>query len=196
VRRRGAKGEIVKTFSTSRIVETIAKGLEVPFHETPIGFKYVADLMLARNVIIGGEESGGIGFGSFIPERDGILSGLLAAECVASSGRSLSTLVSEMEDEFGRLHYGRRDLKSPMEANERLIARALSGGLDGTFDGEVVSREDKDGVKLNFENGAWILFRKSGTEPIIRIYCESPDAGEVDAMLQIAARELVGASPA
>jgi len=190
VRRRGMEGEIVKTFSTSRIVETIATKLGVPFHETPIGFKYVADIMLARNVVIGGEESGGIGFGSFLPERDGILSGMLAAECVASSGKSLSSLVDEMENEFGRLHYGRRDLKSPMAANERLISRALAGDLDGAFGVRVSSREDKDGVKLNFENGAWILFRKSGTEPIIRIYCESPDAAEVTSMLDTAVREL------
>jgi phosphomannomutase len=190
VRRRGAAGEIVKTFSTSRIVETIAHRLEVPFHETPIGFKYVADLMLSRNVVIGGEESGGIGFGSFLPERDGILSGLLAAECVASSGKSLSALVADMEEEFGRLHYGRRDVRSPMPANERLIARALSGELDSRLGGRVVSREDKDGVKLNFENGAWILFRKSGTEPIIRIYCESPDENEVESMLHASIGEL------
>lgn len=190
VRHRGMKGEIVKTFSTSRLVEEVARKLGVPFHETPIGFKYVADLMLTRSVVIGGEESGGIGFGAFIPERDGILSGLLAAECVASSGKPLSTLVDEMEDEFGRLHYGRRDLKSPMAANERLIVRAKSGDLDRIFPGEVVSREDKDGVKLNFADGGWILLRKSGTEPILRIYCESPSAACVESMLDAAVGEL------
>lgn len=190
VRRRGMKGELVKTFSTSRIVESIATTLGVPLHETPIGFKYVADLMLARNILIGGEESGGIGFGSFLPERDGILSGLLAAECVASSGKKLSTLVDEMEEEFGRLHYGRRDVKSPMAANEQLIERAKSGGLDAAFGRRVASREDKDGVKLNFDHGGWILFRKSGTEPIIRIYCESPVEAEVSEMLEAAVREL------
>jgi phosphomannomutase len=190
VRHRGMKGEIVKTFSTSRLVEKIARKLGVPFHETPIGFKYVADLMLGRNVVIGGEESGGIGFGAFIPERDGILSGLLTAECVASRGASLSALVEEMEREFGHLHYGRRDVKSPMAANERLIERANSGGLDAIFPGKVLSREDKDGVKLNFADGGWILFRKSGTEPIVRIYCESPERSRVDEMLDAAVREL------
>jgi len=189
VRHRGMKGEIVKTFSTSRIVETVAHGLGVPFHETRIGFKYVADLMLTREILIGGEESGGIGFGSFIPERDGILSGLLAAECVASSGKPLSPLVEEMEREFGRLHYARRDVKSPMAANERLIERARSGDLDPVF-GNVASREDKDGVKLNFVDGGWILFRKSGTEPILRIYCESPIASNVDEMLERALKVL------
>jgi phosphomannomutase len=190
VRHRGMKGDIVKTFSTSRLVEAVAGKLGVPLHETPIGFKYVADLMLARSVVIGGEESGGIGFGAFLPERDGILSGLLAAECVASSGKALSTLVDEMEDEFGRLHYGRRDVKSPMAANERLIARAMSGELDPIFPGEVVSREDKDGVKLNFADGGWILLRKSGTEPIIRIYCESPSEELVGRMLDAAVGDL------
>jgi len=190
VRHRGAKGDIVKTFSTSRLVESIARKLGITLHETPIGFKYVADLMLTREIVIGGEESGGIGFGAFIPERDGILSGLLAAECVASSGRPLSTLVDAMEDEFGRLHYGRRDVKSPMAVNERLIARAKAGELDRVFPGSVTSREDRDGVKLNFADGGWILFRKSGTEPIIRIYCESPEETRVDEMLDAAVREL------
>ncbi|MCM2317168.1 MAG: phosphoglucomutase/phosphomannomutase family protein, partial [Thermoanaerobaculia bacterium] len=190
VRTRKLEGELVKTFSTTRLIETIAKALGVKLHETPIGFKYVADLMLARKIVIGGEESGGIGFGAFLPERDGILSGLLAAECVASQQKPLSKIVESMEDEFGRLHYSRRDVKSPMDANRRLIDRAASGGLDGSFGLAVAGRESKDGVKLNFVDGSWILFRKSGTEPIIRIYCESPDAGRVEQMLDRALEEL------
>ncbi len=156
------------------------------FHETPIGFKYVADLMLKRDILIGGEESGGLGFGAFIPERDGILSGLLAAECVAANGKPLSRIVDDMESEFGRLYYGRRDVYSPMDVNERLIARALAGELDASFPVEVRSREDKDGVKLNFADGGWLLLRKSGTEPMLRIYCESPDEARVEELLEIA----------
>jgi phosphomannomutase len=95
-----------------------------------------------------------------------------------------------MEDEFGRLHYSRRDVKSPMEANARLIERAASGDLDRVFGPAVAGRETKDGVKLNFTDGTWILFRKSGTEPIIRIYCESPDAARVEQMLDRAVEEL------
>jgi len=184
VREKQMRGEIVKTFSTSRLVERVARALGAPLHETAIGFKHVADLMLTRNVLIGGEESGGIGFGRFLPERDGILSGLLVAECVAHFGLPLSTVVARMENEFGALHYDRRDLHAPVEACIRLIERA-----PGLFEG-VVSREEKDGVKLNFADGSWILFRRSGTEPMIRIYCESPDAERVQSLLGRAAAAL------
>ena len=190
VREKGMKGEIVKTFSTSRLVERVARALGVTFHETPIGFKYVADLMLSRDILIGGEESGGIGFGHFMPERDGVLSGLMVAECVARNGRALSDIVKTMEDEFGALHYDRRDVHSPMDINTRLIERVRKGELDREFGPDLANREEKDGVKLNFADGSWILFRKSGTEPIIRIYAESPSAGRVQEMLDIAMAQL------
>jgi phosphomannomutase len=190
VREKKMTGEIVKTFSTSRLIETVARKLGVPFHETAIGFKYVADLMLTRNILIGGEESGGIGFGHFLPERDGILSGLLVAECIAHYGKPLSQIIGAMDAEFGVLHYDRRDLNRPMEVCARLIDRVRAGELNAAFNNTFASLEEKDGVKLNFGDGSWILFRKSGTEPIIRIYCESPDAGQVAAMLDVAIAEL------
>lgn len=192
VREKKMSGEIVKTFSTSRLVEKVARALGSGFHETAIGFKYVADLMLTRDILIGGEESGGIGFGHFLPERDGILSGLLVAECVAHCGKPLSQIVEVMEAEFGALHYDRRDLNRPMEVCARLIDRVRAGELDSVFGPGFANREETDGVKMNFADGSWILFRKSGTEPIIRIYCESPDAGRVGEMLDTAVRELDG----
>ncbi|HEY8132369.1 MAG TPA: phosphoglucomutase/phosphomannomutase family protein [Thermoanaerobaculia bacterium] len=190
VREKKMTGEIVKTFSTTRLIERVAKALGAGFHETPIGFKYVADLMLTRNILIGGEESGGIGFGHFLPERDGILSGLLVAECAAHYGLPLSTIVARMENEFGALHYARRDVHRAAERCELLIERARKGELDAAFGPGFTSREEKDGVKLNFDDGTWILFRKSGTEPMIRIYCESPDAERVEEMLATAVKEL------
>jgi phosphomannomutase len=190
VREKGEEGEIVKTFSTGRVIEKIARRLNRPFSETEIGFKHVADLMLARRIVIGGEESGGIGFGSFIPERDGILSGLLVAEYVARSGKSLSRLVGEMEQEFGASHYDRRDVYRSQQACERLIERARGGDLDERFGPGLELREERDGVKLNYDDGTWILFRKSGTEPLIRIYCESLTRDRVDEMLETAVREL------
>ncbi len=190
VRDKKMRGDIVKTFSTTRLIEKVARALGAGFHETAIGFKYVADLMLSRDILIGGEESGGIGFGHFLPERDGVLSGLLVAEAVSHYRKPLSTIIADMEREFGALHYDRRDLHRPMERNAALIERARSGALDGAFGIAFASREEKDGVKLNFADGTWILFRKSGTEPIIRIYCESPDEGRVQEMLAIATREL------
>ena len=190
VREKKRAGEIVKTFSTTRLLEKVAHDLGATLHETPIGFKYVADLMLARNVLVGGEESGGIGFGNFMPERDGILSGLLVAEAVAHYGRPLSEIIARMEAEFGALHYDRRDLHRPMEQCARLIERVRGGELDRAFGVALTSREEKDGVKMNFAGGSWILFRKSGTEPLIRIYCESPDANAVRSMLDVAVAEL------
>ena len=184
VREKRMSGDIVKTFSTTRLIERVAKALGAGLHETPIGFKYVADLMLTRNILIGGEESGGIGFGHFIPERDGILSGLLVAECVAHFKLPLSTIVARMENEFGTLHYDRRDVHATPEQSARLVDRAPE-----LFKG-FTSKEEKDGLKLNFADGTWILFRKSGTEPMIRIYCESPDAARVQEMLGRAVKEL------
>ncbi len=181
VREKKMSGEIVKTFSTSRLVEKVARALGAGFHETAIGFKYVADLMLTRDILIGGEESGGIGFGHFLPERDGILSGLLVAECAAHYGKPLSQIVDA---------YDRRDLNRPMEVCARLIDRVVAGELDSAFGPGFANREEVDGVKLNFDDGSWILFRKSGTEPIIRIYCESPDRARVTRMLDVAAAEL------
>ena len=190
VREKKLQGEIVKTFSTTRLIENVATSLGATLHETPIGFKYVADLMLTRNVLVGGEESGGIGFGSFMPERDGILSGLLVAEAVAHYGLPLSDIIIRMEKEFGELHYDRRDLHRPMDRCARLIERVRAGDLDSAFGPGFTTREEKDGVKMNYGDGSWILFRKSGTEPIIRIYCESPDRERVQSMLDRAVEEL------
>lgn len=192
VREKGLSGELVKTFSTTRLIERIASALGRRLHETPIGFKYVADLMLTREVLVGGEESGGIGFGHFMPERDGILSGLLVAEAVAHYGRPLSDVIARMEAEFGALHYDRRDLHRTMERCARLIDRVRAGELDTAFGPGYANREETDGVKLNYADGTWILFRKSGTEPIIRIYCESPDEARVQEMLGRAVEELDG----
>jgi phosphomannomutase len=190
VREKKRKGEIVKTFSTTRLIERVADSLGATWHETPIGFKYVADLMLTHDVLLGGEESGGIGLGGFMPERDGILSGLLVAEAVAYYGLPLSDIIARMEKEFIALHYDRRDVHRPMEQCARLIERVRSGELDRTFSDGFTKREEKDGVKMNFADGSWILFRKSGTEPIIRIYCESVDAERVRTMLDRAIEEL------
>jgi phosphomannomutase len=190
IRVKKQEGEVVKTFSTSRLIEGVARALGVVLHETAIGFKYVADLMLTRNILIGGEESGGIGFGFFLPERDGVLSGLMVAECVAHYGKPLSDIVRDMEEEFGVLYYDRRDIECPMAQTARLIERIRAGTLDSLFGADLVNREEKDGVKLNFRDGSWLLFRKSGTEPIIRIYCESPDAARVQSMLETATAQL------
>jgi phosphomannomutase len=190
VRERHMEGEIVKTFSTTRLIEKIARSLGATMHETPVGFKYVADLMLSRNILIGGEESGGIAFGRFMPERDGVLSGMMVAEAVAHYARPLSDIIASMEQEFGALYYARRDVQRPMEVSARLIDRVRCGELDTAFGPDYVNREEKDGVKMNFRDGSWVLFRRSGTEPMIRIYAESPKSGRVDELLDVSMAEL------
>jgi phosphomannomutase len=190
VREKKLQGDIVKTFSTTRLLESVGRALGVQVHETPIGFKYVADLMLAGNVLIGGEESGGIGFGHFLPERDGILSGLMVAEAAAHYRKPLSEIVGDMETEFGSLHYDRRDVSRPMDVCAKLIERVRSGRLDQSFGTDFERLEETDGVKMNFRDGSWLLFRKSGTEPIVRIYAESPKAARVQEMLEISVAEL------
>jgi phosphomannomutase len=187
VRRKGVEGEIVKTFSTTRVIERIAASLGVPLHETGIGFKYVADLMLERRILIGGEESGGVGFGDFLPERDGILSGLRVAECIAANRKPLSELIEAMEKEFGASRFGRRDLRAPMDRCLSLIEAVRGGVHDDLFGDELERREEKDGCKLSYTDGTWILFRRSGTEPLIRIYCESTDESRVEENLDRAA---------
>src|SRR5947207_1426005 len=156
-------GDIVKTFSTTRLIERVARALGATLHETAIGFKYVADLMMTRNILVGGEESGGIAFGSFLPERDGILSGLKVAECVAHYGKPLSEIIGDMEAEFGALHYDRRDVHRPMNVCGRLIDRVKRGELDRAFGPGYASREETDGVKMNFDDCSWTLFPKAGT---------------------------------
>ena len=190
VREKKMQGEIVKTFSTTRLLEKIARSLNATLHETAIGFKYVADLMLTRNVLIGGEESGGIGFGQFIPERDGVLSGMMVAEVIAHYKRPLSEIIASMEQEFGALYYGRRDVHRPMNVSAKLIDRVRRNDLLHAFGPDYSSLEEKDGVKMNFRDGSWVLFRKSGTEPMIRIYAESPKRGRVDELLDIGVAEL------
>lgn len=190
VREKKMKGDIVKTFSTTRLLESVGRALGVTVHETPIGFKYIADRMLEGHVLIGGEESGGIGFGHFLPERDGILSGLMVAEAAAHYGKPLSEIIAAMEAEFGALHFDRRDVQRPMDVCARLIERVRSGELDASFGPDFERLEDMDGVKMNFRDGSWLLFRRSGTEPIVRIYCESPREGRVQEMLDTAIGEL------
>ncbi|MDX1584160.1 MAG: phosphoglucomutase/phosphomannomutase family protein, partial [Thermoanaerobaculia bacterium] len=190
VRRKGGQGEIVRTFSTTDLLDRIGEQLGVIVHETPIGFKHVADLMLERDIMIGGEESGGVGFGDFLPERDGILSGLRVAECIAAHGKPLSELVAEMEEEFGPSRYGRRDVRGSMERAGELIEEVRNGDHDDLFGSDFAGREEKDGVKLRYGDGTWILFRRSGTEPLIRIYCESAEQARVDENLRKAS-ELV-----
>lgn len=183
-RHRGWTGGVVRTFSQSVLVKRIAHSLGFELHETPIGFKYIAELMRTRDILIGGEESGGIGVKGHIPERDGVLNSLLLFEALVASGQKPSQLIRDMWKEFGEFHYDRRDLRIPIAKGQELVAR-LAGATPSTFAGEPVAGvETLDGSKLVFDDESWILFRQSGTEPVLRIYSEATSEARVENFLQ------------
>ena len=184
VEKRGWSGKVVKTVSTTQMINRLAAkhGLEVC--ETPVGFNYIADYMLKDDVLIGGEESGGISFRGHIPEGDGVLIGLLLIEMMAVYQEPLDVLVKEILQEAGPAIYERRDLRlghpiSKADITKRLVESppAALGGVN------VSSVQTADGVKYLLEDDSWLLVRPSGTEPVLRVYAEGRDENMVKALL-------------
>jgi phosphomannomutase len=185
-------GEIVRAFNTTRMIDRIAAKHGRKLHETSIGFKYVADLMMEREILMGGEESGGIGYSRFLPERDGVLNGLLLANVMAEEGKPLGQLVADLQSEFGSHYYGRSDLHIPEPMKQSAIQRARSGGTLGLGRYKVLKKETLDGVKFFLDaptnhSGAeaWVLFRASGTEPLLRLYTEAATPELVRELLSV-----------
>jgi phosphomannomutase len=173
-------GDVVRAFNTTLMLDRISAKYGRTLHECPIGFKYIADLMMERDILIGGEESGGIGYSRFLPERDGVLNSLLLANVMAEEGKPLGQLVADLQREFGPHYYGRRDLHIPEEMKQSAIQRARSDSMQAVGRYRVTKKEYLDGVKFFLDaptpdNGAkaWVLFRASGTEPLLRMYSEA-----------------------
>jgi phosphomannomutase len=166
-------GDVAKTFSTTKMIDKIAAKLGRKVWETPIGFKYICDRMLEGNILLGGEESGGIGTKLYLPERDATVSALLLAEVMAWHGKRLGELVAMLHAEFGEHHYGRVDLELRAGQKEKAIAYFADGKLLRILDWPVVRREDLDGVKVYLGEIGWVMVRGSGTEPMLRIYSET-----------------------
>lgn len=183
-RNRKMTGGVVRTFSQSVLLKRIAAAHHLKVYETPIGFKYIAELMLKEDILIGAEESGGIGVKGHIPERDGILNSLLFLEAVTTAGKKPSQLLTELHREFGEFHFGRRDLQMDVDAGMSLVA-SLATNPRASFAGyEVSSVETLDGTKLVFGDESWLLFRQSGTEPVLRIYAEATSREKMETLLQ------------
>lgn len=183
-------GDVVRAFNTTLMLDRIAAKYGRKLHECPIGFKYIADLMMEREIVIGGEESGGIGYSRYLPERDGILNSLLLANVMAEEGKPLGELVADLQREFGPHHYGRRDLHIPEEVKQDAIQRARSEQTKRLGRYSVLKKEGLDGIKFFLDassngNGAepWILFRASGTEPLLRVYAEAASPELVEEIL-------------
>ena len=193
IERKQWSGEVVRTFNTTRMIDRICAQHGRKLHETGIGFKYICDLMLAREILMGGEESGGIGTARHLPERDGLLNALLLANVMADENKSLGQLVADLQHQYGEHHYDRIDLHIPDDIKNGAIARARAGVK--SFAGMEVERvESLDGMKFFLRNPeadtkpnaaeSWLLLRASGTEPLLRIYAESCSPEAVQRLLQ------------
>jgi phosphomannomutase len=182
-------GEVVRAFNTTRMVDRIAAKYGRKLTECSIGFKYIVDLMMEREIVMGGEESGGLGYSRFLPERDGILNALLLANVMAEERKPLGQLVADLQRDYGPHFYGRLDLHIPDDTKQAAIQRARSDGTKRLGKYSVLSKEGLDGVKFFLDAPtpdkgaeAWVLFRASGTEPLLRVYAEaaSPElVGEI-----------------
>jgi phosphomannomutase len=183
LRVRGERGPIVKTISTTKMLNKLGKLYGVPIHETGVGFKYIAPKFTATHALLGGEESGGYAFRGHVPERDGILAGLYLLDMMVRLGKKPSELIDLLFEEVGPHYYQRVDSRFPAEEKGNIQARVASarperiGGLRVDEIGTV------DGHQFLMEDGGWLLIRFSGTEPIIRVYCETTHEDKVQAIL-------------
>jgi phosphomannomutase len=174
-------GEVVKSFSVTQMVDKQCQKYGLVMHETPIGFKHICRLMTTNDVLIGGEESGGLGVKGHLPERDGIFLGLMLCEMMAERGKPLSYLVQELMDEYGQHEFKRVDLHVT-EKEKAMIMKKYQKGVPDIAGFPVTGRKDTDGYKY-FVPGGWVLVRASGTEPLIRFYAEAESTAKVDALL-------------
>jgi alpha-D-glucose phosphate-specific phosphoglucomutase len=181
---RNLPGDIAKTFSVTKLIDKLATKFGRKLHETPIGFKYICELMLEQNILIGGEESGGIGTSLYIPERDATVSALLLAELMAWHGKSLGELLAALTAEFGEYHYGRVDLDLKPGQKEKAMAHFSDVKLTRILDLAVVRREDMDGIKVYLGDTGWVMVRASGTENLLRVYCETSNSETTQRVLE------------
>lgn len=183
VKSRQASGAVVKTVSNTMMIDRMTEALGLRLLEVPVGFKHVAKLMLEDDILIGGEESGGIGVKGYMPERDGILNGLLVLEAMAVQRTSLTALMADLERRYGRWAYGRQDLRLSLPQVEALFARLQRRGPSHLAGVPVARVNMLDGFKFIGRDDSWLLYRRSGTEPIVRIYAETPRPARLPALL-------------
>jgi phosphomannomutase len=166
-------GDIAKTFSVTKLIDKLAAKYGRKLLEVPVGFKYICELMLEQNILIGGEESGGIGTSLYLPERDATVSALLLAELMAWHRKSLGELLGALHAEFGEHHYGRIDLDLKPGQKEKALAHFSNGNLSKLLEWPIARREDMDGTKVYLGQIGWVMVRASGTENLLRVYSET-----------------------
>ena len=174
-------GNVVKTFNLTNLIDKLCVKYGQKLEVTPIGFKYIAKKMMEQDILLGGEESGGMGLKGFIPERDGVLAGLTLLELMSAEKKTLAQILDEIMTELGFFYYDRMDLKTE---KGRAIVDKLGAVPLKTFAGLNIDRLERlDGLKFNFEDESWILFRASGTEPLLRVYVEGRTPEQVRTIL-------------
>jgi alpha-D-glucose phosphate-specific phosphoglucomutase len=182
--KRGWTGAVVRTVSTTRMLDRIAADHGLPLVETPVGFNHIADLMIANGVVMGGEESGGMSVKGHIPEGDGVLMGLLLLEVMAEAGKPLHKLVEELLAQYGPAQYARTDMKLTRPVAKETMVKLLLDLAPTAISGvDVEEVQTTDGVKYYLADGSWLLIRPSGTEPVLRVYAEAPSDARVAALL-------------
>jgi phosphomannomutase len=190
---KGEKGEVYSTFSCTSKIQKLCDAYGLNNTVTKIGFKYICDLIVnsGKPFMVGGEESGGIAVNGHIPERDGVWIGLMIWEFMAKSGRSLRDLVNEIYDVVGKFAVERYDLHVTEELKQQIITNSKTGKYQSFGNLKVVSTEDLDGFKFFFEDETWVMIRPSGTEPVLRVYCEAPTTAESFKILDIVKADLL-----
>ncbi len=187
---RGERGPIVKTITTTSMLDRLSEIYNVPVYETPVGFKYVAPVMRAKNALIGGEESGGYGFRGHIPERDGILAGLYFLDLMIKTGKTPSELLDYLYSKVGHHYYQRMDIEF-LEEERQAIDNRIRDNSPDILDGVEVVADHIDGFRFTLADTSWLLIRFSGTEPLLRIYAESNSLARVEKLLE-QGKELAG----
>jgi phosphomannomutase len=181
---RGERGPIVRSITTTKMVDILGERYDCPVYETPVGFKHLAPRMIGENALIAGEESGGYAFRGHIPERDGVLSGLLLLDYVVQTGKRPSELLADLYNEVGAHEYDRIDVTLRADERDELAERVAQAAPESIAGIPVVERDTMDGFRFKLEGGWWLLLRFSGTEPLLRIYAEMPSQEQLQQALQ------------
>jgi len=171
---RGMRGDVIQTICGTVLIDKICRKYGLIMHETPVGFKYIADILLKKNGLIGGEETGGIGFQNYIPERDSIMTGLFLLEMLSMRKQGLMEVLRSIDREYGTYEYRRMDIEYPNQNKKKLMRFLRRNPPKKILGKKVVAVKSYDGNKFICEDESWLLFRLSGTEPILRIYAETP----------------------
>ncbi len=176
---------VLKTVSGSDIISNIAKNQDREVFELPVGFKYIAKKMIKEKIFIGGEESGGVGFGDFMPERDALYAAMILLNGIAEKSKYLYETLDQIQENFGPSFYRRIDIKFPNQSEKEILEKYIKNNIPSKICGySIKSVSNIDGIKLRMDNNFWLLFRFSGTEPLLRLYCEAKSENDLNEVLE------------